>query len=586
MASSLSPAHDYFHPDDAAASLSSSSLGTGTPQAISSARRRIRYSEAQRRWAVTLYAATTTLLFADQNLLAPNLSAAADEFGFDDETRDKKLGGHIALAFWLLGAPAAFLVGCLADVLPRAPLFAITVCIGEGSCLATYFTTTYEQLFLTRALTGISVGGALPLIASVLGDLYEAKDRSAVMAAVGIGTGIGIALGQGIAGFLGPIYGWRLPFLIVSVPAIICALLVLLTVRDPERGGNEEAYLQNSCRFEMDSMNENDVPLSDNTRPLSKREPLNIGGASFGEEDDDLRSEISSESSAPFTTCEKCSATIMQAIDCTAWRAQCQTLKMLLRCKSVVLILLQGAPGCLPWGVVNSYLNDFLHSNRGMSVEKATTVILVFGFGNFLGLVLGGAAGSMLYRRSPRIPPLFAGVMAIAGCFPMWLMINVVYESTPLPLVALISVLAGLCSGVTGPIVKSTLTNVTLPNSRGQAFALQTTFDDVGRGLGPVFVAMLIANLGGRTVAFNIAVFGWILCGVFNLLLYFTVEKDAAAVQSRFAASLHRSITGDAIGRPNSANEFASDQDDADPLLCTKRRPRVGESLEAQGGIV
>ena len=217
MASTSSPAHDYLHPDDAAASLSSSSIGTGTPQAISS-RRRTRYSEAQRRWAVTLYAATTTLLFADQNLLAPNLSAAADEFGFDVETRDKKLGGHIALAFWLLGAPAAFLVGCLADVLPRALLFGITVCIGEGSCLATYFTTTYEQLFLTRALTGISVGGALPLIASVLGDLYEAKDRSAVMAAVGIGTGIGIALGQGIAGFLGPIYGWRLPSSLFQCP--------------------------------------------------------------------------------------------------------------------------------------------------------------------------------------------------------------------------------------------------------------------------------------------------------------------------------------------------------------------------------
>lgn len=42
---------------------------------------------------------------------------------------------------------------------------------------------------------------------------------------------------------------------------------------------------------------------------------------------------------------------------------------------------------------------------------------------------------------------------------------------------------------------------------------------------------MLIANLGGRTVAFNIAVFGWILCGVFNLLLYFTVLGDEAAVE-------------------------------------------------------
>ena len=129
------------------------------------------------------------------------------------------------------------------------------------------------------------------------------------------------------------------------------------------------------------------------------------------------------------------------------------------------------------------------------------------------------------------------------------------------------------------------MTNVTLPNTRGQAFALQTTFDDVGRGLGPVFVAMLIANFGGRTVAFNFAVLGWILCGVFNLLLYFTVVRDEAAVQSRFAESLHRSVAED-IGGLNSATGFVSEQDDADPLLCTKRRPRVSESLEAQGEII
>ena len=40
---------------------------------------------------------------------------AADEFGFDDEEKDRKLGGDIALAFFLLGAPASFVIGCMAD---------------------------------------------------------------------------------------------------------------------------------------------------------------------------------------------------------------------------------------------------------------------------------------------------------------------------------------------------------------------------------------------------------------------------------------------------------------------------------------
>ena len=78
----------------------------------------------------------------DQNLMAPNLSAIARlpwppsscawlrmaaptltkvrssanilrhrEFGMDDEERDRKLGGEIAFAFFLLGAPAALGIG-------------------------------------------------------------------------------------------------------------------------------------------------------------------------------------------------------------------------------------------------------------------------------------------------------------------------------------------------------------------------------------------------------------------------------------------------------------------------------------------
>ena len=36
------------------------------------------------------------LVFSDQNLLAPNLSQAARDFGLDDQARDEKLGGGLA----------------------------------------------------------------------------------------------------------------------------------------------------------------------------------------------------------------------------------------------------------------------------------------------------------------------------------------------------------------------------------------------------------------------------------------------------------------------------------------------------------
>lgn len=56
---------------------------------------------------VALLAITTLFLFADQNLMAPNLSAIAKDLGLSDAERDKKLGGDIAVAFFVLGAPVA-----------------------------------------------------------------------------------------------------------------------------------------------------------------------------------------------------------------------------------------------------------------------------------------------------------------------------------------------------------------------------------------------------------------------------------------------------------------------------------------------
>ena len=141
----------------------------------------------------------------------------------------------------------------------------------------------------------------------------------------------------------------------------------------------------------------------------------------------------------------------------------------------------------------------------------------------------------------------------MVGCIPMWMLLNYKFNSSngnvendtladnnsdisntttaSLVILSIISFVAGIMSGVTGPIVKSTLQNVTLPQMRGQAFALLNTFDDFGRGLGPAFVARMIENFGGRRKAFNVGIVGWILCGILNSVLFWTVERDEEKVR-------------------------------------------------------
>ena len=39
----------------------------------------------------------------------------------------------------------------------------------------------------------------------------------------------------------GPSIGWRWPFIIVAAPAVVCAFLMLFTVKEPPRGASEDA---------------------------------------------------------------------------------------------------------------------------------------------------------------------------------------------------------------------------------------------------------------------------------------------------------------------------------------------------------
>lgn len=81
--------------------------------------------------------------------------------------------------------------------------------------MLTYFVTSYWQLFVLRALTGISIGGCLPLVFNLLGDLFDAQHRANVLSGVLIATGAGTAIGQALAGLIGSAHGIYVTFCVL-----------------------------------------------------------------------------------------------------------------------------------------------------------------------------------------------------------------------------------------------------------------------------------------------------------------------------------------------------------------------------------
>jgi hypothetical protein len=74
-------------------------------------------------------------------------------------------------------------------------------------------------------------------------------------------------------------------------------------------------------------------------------------------------------------------------------------LKRQLRVPSNALILAQGLPGTIPWGMLNAYFVDYLHAQKGLRVEEGTLAVSLFGLGAVVGTVSGGVYGQRVYNR-------------------------------------------------------------------------------------------------------------------------------------------------------------------------------------------
>jgi len=189
--------------------------------------------------SLALLFALSFFLFADQNLMGPNLTQIADDFGFNSIQRDVKLGGEISLVFWLIGGIVTLFFGYLTDIISRKKLLIVAILFGEIPCLLTGYVENYSQFFWLRALTGIGIGAIIPITYSLIGDYFPASRRSAITGYLGLIVGLGIAGGQLLAGMTGPILGWKMCFVIVAAPNFFVLFLYILFGTEPERGQSD-----------------------------------------------------------------------------------------------------------------------------------------------------------------------------------------------------------------------------------------------------------------------------------------------------------------------------------------------------------
>lgn len=126
------------------------------------------------------------------------------------------LVGSITTVGTIIGA---ILFGYLADKFGKKNIIIITLLMFSISNLALALTQNLSQFLLVRFITGIGLGGELPVATTIIADSFSGHRRSKMLILVDSFWAIGWILASLLAFLFMPVYGWRPTVIVTSIMA-------------------------------------------------------------------------------------------------------------------------------------------------------------------------------------------------------------------------------------------------------------------------------------------------------------------------------------------------------------------------------
>ena len=144
--------------------------------------------------------------------------------------------------FVLISAFFALLWGYWADKIDRGKVLVMGAFLWTLGMILTAFSPSYLMLVISRVSSGAGLGCVLPVGYSIISDAIPVEERSGWFGTLAILSSISNGAGQGLSSFLGPIFGWRFPFLLLAFISVI-VIIILFFVKIPQRGAGEDELL-------------------------------------------------------------------------------------------------------------------------------------------------------------------------------------------------------------------------------------------------------------------------------------------------------------------------------------------------------
>ena len=223
-------------------------------------------------YVVIVLTALYMLSFVDRTILSLLVGSIKRDLGISDTRIGLLQGLSFALFYTIMGLP----LGRMADTRSRRNLIAAGVVVWSLFTSACSFAKSFWSLFFTRIGVGVGEAGLSPAAYSLISDYFPPDRLGVAISVYYMGVFLGSSLALLVGGvvvdtmarihtvtlpLLGTIASWRVTFLIVGLPGLLCALLVY-TIKEPLRlnmlrsaqGRSRETELRPVPRATADSL--------------------------------------------------------------------------------------------------------------------------------------------------------------------------------------------------------------------------------------------------------------------------------------------------------------------------------------------
>ncbi len=216
------------------------------------------------------------------------------------------------------------------------------------------------------------------------------------------------------------------------------------------------------------------------------------------------------------------------------FRFNWDALKDVMKKKTMWFVFLQGFAGVFPWNVITFFFFGYLMTERGYDNDAVLLtmgpVVLILAGGYFVG----GMLGDWLFKRTLKGRIIVSSVGVILGALFLFLAMNTPVDQRTTFFILMC--LTALFMPFSSPNVTSTVFDISLPEIRSSAQAVEYFIENSGAALAPTLAGAIAFSTGSKQFAITVVcVTAWVLCFFLYLGALFFVERDIKSLHAQLA---------------------------------------------------